>query len=65
MNPTIDMLVFQSHGNCANQSREPGGLKCKNRAVPGHIYCDPCRIALGGYNRYNRRAQKQTLQTGT
>lgn len=39
---------------CANQSNEPGGQKCSNDFVPGHIYCDPCRVANGGYNRYTR-----------
>lgn len=38
---------------CENSSSEQNGPKCKNRAVQGHIYCDPCRIACGGYLRYN------------
>lgn len=35
---------------CAN-----GGERdvCRSRAKPGHIYCTPCYVANGGYNRYN------------
>lgn len=26
---------------------------CGNSAASGHIYCKPCRLATGGYDRYN------------
>jgi hypothetical protein len=52
-------------GTCANSSREKGGSKCKNAAVEGHIYCDPCRLALGGYHRYNRPAKRIHIHTDT
>jgi hypothetical protein len=35
---------------CANRGEQ---VQCKNYAVKGHIYCDPCRLQTGGYNRYN------------
>lgn len=53
--------VPKSHslrGSCANQSREAGGTKCPNHNVPGHIYCTPCYVANGGYDRYNRPAKR-------
>ena len=40
---------------CANSSKEH---RCANRAELGHIFCKPCRLALGGYDRYNRPAPK-------
>ena len=27
--------------------------RCERHATPGHIYCTPCRLASGGYLRYN------------
>lgn len=55
-----------AEGTCANSSREKHGPKCKRDAVKGHIYCDPCRLAVGGYNRYNSpRALNATLRTKT
>ncbi len=38
---------------CANTSSEPGGERCRSLPVVGHIYCLACRVAQGGYNRYN------------
>jgi hypothetical protein len=43
---------------CANQSAEGGGERCKQDRTPGHIYCDPCRIANGGYSRYTPKRHK-------
>jgi hypothetical protein len=48
---------------CENSSQEQGGLKCKARAVHGHIYCKPCRLANGGFDRYNTPAKSHTHHT--
>jgi hypothetical protein len=36
---------------CANNNEKQP--LCRAAPTPGHIYCDPCRIACGGYDRYN------------
>lgn len=36
---------------CENQGKT-ANTRCDNQAVPGHIYCDPCRLTSGGYARY-------------
>jgi hypothetical protein len=33
---------------CANH--KPGEA-CPRKATPGHVFCNPCRLAHGGYNR--------------
>jgi hypothetical protein len=38
---------------CANSNKEH---RCGRDARIGHIYCNPCRLAHGGYNRYSRPA---------
>jgi hypothetical protein len=43
---------------CANRSSEPQGEKCTKPQVKGHIYCNECRIANGGYNRHNPLPRK-------
>lgn len=35
---------------CANQG---DSQKCNQLALRGHIYCPQCRLANGGYDRYN------------
>lgn len=42
--------VLDGRGTCANQNKE---TKCGRDAVPGHIYCNSCRLQTGGYNAYN------------
>lgn len=42
---------------CANNGDQPE-WKCRSNAVPGHIYCKPCRLATGGYDRYNPPRRK-------
>jgi hypothetical protein len=37
---------------CENQGKT-AQIRCDNLALPGHIYCNSCRIANGGYNRYS------------
>jgi hypothetical protein len=46
-------LKFEAKPRCANQSDAGGAEKCQQPATTGHIYCTKCRIANGGYNRYN------------
>ena len=41
---------------CANGNKE---VRCENTRVLGHIYCNACRVALGGYNRYTSPAHKR------
>ena len=45
--------MTEPDNRCANQSSEKGGPKCPNKATTGHIFCDPCRLQTGGYQRYN------------
>jgi hypothetical protein len=52
---------------CANHSAK--NRECERPATPGHIYCKPCRLATGGYDRYNppavsNRNTKQQQQAG-
>jgi hypothetical protein len=51
--------------HCANSSNEKGGQKCSAKAVKGHIFCDPCRIATGGYQRHNPQPRHNATQTAT
>lgn len=52
-----DLPVPCKGAHCANSNKEQS---CQRIATPGHIYCNPCRVANGGYNRYNPpRAQAQ------
>lgn len=44
---------FTRYGTCANQSPNAGGTKCSRDHEGGSIYCKPCRVACGGYDRYN------------
>jgi hypothetical protein len=37
---------------CANRASKD--VTCERQATPGHIYCKPCRLNTGGYDRYNR-----------
>lgn len=39
---------------CANSNKYS---RCDNKAETGHIYCTSCRLATGGYMRYNRSAR--------
>lgn len=46
------MSNISKPGTCASTGRNH---ICPRDAVKGHIMCLPCRLAAGGYNRYNRR----------
>jgi hypothetical protein len=48
---------LDNRGTCCNQNKE---TKCGRDKVPGHIYCNSCRVATGGFNRYNPPRQSQT-----
>jgi hypothetical protein len=43
-------LIFKG-GTCANRHAK---VACPRDAERHHIYCLACRVATGGYNRYNR-----------
>jgi len=45
---------------CMNSTKE---MKCERVTEPGHIYCTPCRIANGGYLRYNQPAPKKRTKS--
>lgn len=47
---------------CANRKKNTA---CDRRATPGHIYCKPCRLATGGYDRYNPPAAKPGTQNSS
>ena len=52
---------------CANRASKE--VACGCHATPGHIYCKPCRLATGGYDRYSppavpNRNTKQQQQAG-
>lgn len=39
---------------CKNSRK---GLVCERPPLQGHIFCNECRIATGGYNRYPKGAR--------
>jgi len=47
---------------CANSSSE-GGPKCHSKTEAAHIYCEPCRLATGGYQRYSAPRPKPGIAT--
>jgi hypothetical protein len=48
---------------CANHSAK--NRECDRQATPGHIYCTPCRVATGGYNRYTSPAVPNRTQNSS
>lgn len=47
-------VYHDDRSKCVNSNRYS---VCKNKADLGHIYCTSCRLATGGYMRYNRRTR--------
>ena len=45
---------------CANHTAK--NRECARGATPGHIYCNPCRLTTGGYDRYNAPPAKSGTQ---
>jgi hypothetical protein len=39
--------------------------RCMREAMPGHMQCNPCRVAAGGYNRYNKPPAKSGTQNSS
>jgi hypothetical protein len=49
------LSVCEPIEHCANSNKSN---RCHHEAQLGHIYCKPCRLATGGYDRYNPAAPK-------
>lgn len=49
---------------CANRDNSKAA-KCERQASPGHVYCNPCRLATGGYDRYTPSAVQNRTQNSS
>ena len=47
---------------CANRNE---AKKCERPALPLHIFCNECRVALGGYLRYTFKCEPVKARKAT
>ena len=50
---------------CANHDAQDKHLQCRNKARPGHIYCDRCRAEAGGYVKTNLQHTRTAIKLST